>query len=104
MIDYNIEFTKGVLFIRLFGTLSKLNCNDIEFDLVEVIKDGGIKYLVFNIEDLKIDGDVSLFHDCCEIVKENGGRMLLCTNKDNYIDDFELIDDELSAFKVFSVC
>ena len=42
MIDYNIEFTKGVLFIRLFGVLNYLNQKDVESDLIEVIKEGSL--------------------------------------------------------------
>lgn len=104
MIDYNIEFTKGVLFIRLFGILNRINQKNIEFDLLEVIREGGIRYLVFNIEDLEIDDNVTLFSDCEKVIKDNDGRMLLCGNSEICINDFEIVDDELSALKAFSVC
>lgn len=104
MIDYNIEFTKGVLFIRLYGVLNYLNQKDVESDLIEVIKEGGIKNLVFNIEDLEVEEGVTLFSICEDIVRSNDGRMLICGNNEICLNNYEIVDDELSAFKVFSVC
>lgn len=105
MIDYNIEFTKGVLFIRLFGSLNRFNEIEIENDIIDVIKTGGIRYLVFNLEDLELEEEVELFKKCEKIVKENDGRMLICGNYNgNYVDNFSLVDDELSAYKEFSIC
>ena len=105
MIDYNVEFTKGVLFIRLFGILNKFNEIEIENDIVDIIKSGGIRYLVFNLEELEIEEDVEIFKTCEKLVKENNGRMLICGNYNgNYIDDFICVDDELSAYKEFCIC
>ena len=105
MIDYNVEFAKGVLFIRLFGVLNKFNEIEIENDIIDIIKSGGIRYLVFNLEDLELEEEVDLFKNCENIVKDNNGRMLICGNYNgNYIDNFSLVDDELSAYKEFSIC
>ena len=105
MIDYNIEFTKGVLFIRLFGSLNRFNEIEIENDIIDVIKTGGIRYLVFNLEDLELLEEVEIFKECEKIVKENDGRMIICGNYNgNYVNDFFLVDDELSAYKEFSIC
>ena len=105
MIDYNVEFAKGVLFIRLFGVLNKFNEIEIENDIIDIIKSGGIRYLVFNLEDLELEEEVDLFKNCENIVKDNNGRMLICGNYNgNYINNFSLVDDELSAYKEFSIC
>lgn len=105
MIDYNIEFTKGILFVRFFGKLNKSNKEKIENDLFEIIKDGGIRYLVLNIEELEIEDDNDLFKNCEEILKENDGKMLICGSYNgNYIDSFNYVDDELAAIKEFSLC
>ena len=103
MIDYNVEFTKGVLFVRLNGLLNNDNYIDIQNELFDVIKDGGIKYLVFNIENLDIEEDVPLFKSCEEKVKDNDGKMLLCGNE-MYTNNFNYVDDELSALKRLQVC
>ncbi len=104
MIDYNVEFNKGVLFVRLCGVLNNLNYKDVEEDVFEIIKDGGIKYLVFNVDDLDLEDDVDLFKNCDRLVKENNGRMLLCGNSEMYAGNFEFTSDELSALKILSVC
>ena len=105
MISYNIEFTKGVLFIRLFGIINSFNEIEIENDILDIIKSGGIRYLVFNLEDLEIEEEVELFNECEKIIKNNDGQMLICGNYNgNYIDKFNYVDDELSAYKEFSIC
>ena len=39
------------------------------------------------------------------IVSKNNGKMLICGSYNgNYIDNFSLVDDELSAYKEFSIC
>lgn len=103
MIDYNIEFTKGILFIRLCGILNSINEKDILYDLIEIIKEGGIRYLVINVVDLDIEDDVTLFDKCNEIIKNNDGKMLIC-GKEIYVDNFEYTSDELSAIKLLGTC
>ena len=105
MIDYNVEFTRGVLFVRLFGNLNRFNKENVENEIFDIIKDGGIRYLVFNTDDLEIEEDVDLFKKSRELVERNDGKMLLCGNMNEfYVDDFEIVSDELSALKLLSVC
>ena len=105
MIDYNVEFTKGILFIRLFGSINRFNEIEIENDILDIVNTGGIRYLVFNLEDLEIKEEIDLFNECEKIVKDNDGQMLICGNYNgNYVDNFSLVDDELSAYKEFSIC
>ena len=101
MIDYNIEFTKGILFIRLCGILNLFNEKDILYDLLEIIKEGGIRYLVINIFDLDIEGDVTLFDKCKKEIEDNNGKMLICGM---HIDNFEYTSDELSAIRMLKTC
>lgn len=105
MIDYNVEFTKGVLFIRLFGSINSFNEIEIKNDIIDIIKTGGIRYLVFNLENLEIEEEIDLFNECENIVKNNDGQMIICGNYNgNFIDKFNSVDDELSAYKEFSIC
>ena len=104
MIDYNIEFTKGVLFVRIFGMLNKFNEKQIENDLYQVIKEGGIRYLVFNIENLNIIDNSNLFKTCETLINKNDGKMLLCGKNSIYTKDYTFVENELSALKEFSIC
>ena len=102
MMDVNIEFSKGILFVRLRGILDKTNENDTLEKIFNIIKEGGIRYLVFNTEKLEINGDITLFDRCNKIINDNDGKMLICGLKNN-IDNYECINDELSAFKLLTV-
>ncbi len=105
MIDYSIEFTKGILFIRLCGVLNRFNEKDIQNDIFEIIKSAGIRYLVYNLEDLTLEEDVELFYLSEYLIKENDGKMIICGDKNNILsDNFDNTIDELSALKVFETC
>lgn len=103
MLDMNLEFTKGVLFIRLIGILNKSNEEETEEKITEIVKDGGIRYVVFNTEDLSVEDDISLFDRCNELIKNNNGKMILCGNQDNVLAyNYEFVSDELSALKLLT--
>ena len=101
MIDYNIEFTKGILFIRLCGILNLISEKYILPEILDVIEDGGIRYLVINTSDLDIEEDVTIFDRCNKIIKDNDGKMLICGDN---VGDFDYALDELSAIKLLSTC
>ena len=103
MLNINIEFTKGVLFVRLEGILTDDNELGIENTITEIINDGGIRYLVFNISNLIIKSSNKLFEICEKLVKTNDGRMLMC-GKDNYNAKYINVKDELAALREFSLC
>lgn len=99
--DYNIEFTKGILFIRLFGVLDNNSIKDVKEDIIDVIKEGGIRNLVINIEDLDIKEETDFFSTCDNIINDNKGKMLICGS---YLEKYKYVDDELTALKEFSKC
>ena len=103
MLNINIEFTKGVLFVRLEGILTDDNELGIENTITEIINDGGIRYLVFNISNLIIKSSNKLFEIFEKLVKTNDGRMLMC-GKDNYSTKYINVKDELAALREFSLC
>lgn len=105
MLDINIEFTKGVLFIRLEGILNDSNMNNIKNTIMKILNEGGIRYLVFNVHNLKIEGDNNLFNICEEIVKVNDGKMLICGLENEIaLEHYSHVKDELAALRAFSVC
>lgn len=55
MLNTNIEFRKGVLFIRLNGVLNKITMNELD-NTYNLIVDNRVKNIVFNINEIeKID-------------------------------------------------
>ncbi len=112
MLDINFEFRKGVLFIRLRGFLTKKNIKKLDDEVTTLIRDNGIRNVVFNVSGLeKIDlkGVSRLFYNY-ELCKKNRGVSLLCCVNNDVIHDrlkssriFKYmvdVTDELSAFSL----
>ena len=53
MLDINFEFRKGVLFIRLGGILDRNTVHKLKTEVTEMIRDNGIRNVVFNLSNLK---------------------------------------------------
>ena len=102
MVDLNIEFTRGVLFVRLAGILNEVSSMDVEEKVFEIIKDGGIRFVVFNVKNLEISDSVKLFDKCQKLLEENDGRMLICGDEMSAYE-VEYVSDELSALKLLSI-
>lgn len=101
MLDINIEFTKGVLFVRLSGLLNKSNSINIENNIVNILTKSGIKFLVFNTFELNIMEETNLFETCSKIINKNGGKMIVCGN-----DKLKFLSasDELKALRMIESC
>ena len=102
MVDLNIEFTRGVLFVRLAGILNEVSSMDVEEKVFEIIKDGGIRFVVFNVKKIEMSDSVKLFDKCQKLLEENDGRMLICGDEMSAYD-LEYVSDELSALKLLSI-
>ena len=110
MLDINFEFRRGILFIRLRGILTKNTIGDFDSMVTTLIRDNGIRNVVFNVSNLsKIDlkGISRLFYNY-ELCKKNRGVSLLCCVDNSSVHDkietsrlFNYmvdVDNELSAF------
>lgn len=115
LLDIDLEFHKGILFVRLCGILNKNTVNKLDNEVTNLIKENGIKNMVFNISNLNfidyygIEGLLSNY----EICKSNNGRSLVCGLKNklvkSIINNSELLkymyetQDELCAFNIINV-
>lgn len=105
LIDTDIEFRKGVLFIRINNTLKEKEYLASSNEIKELVSQIGIKYLVINFNEESVDNDfkLKLIINNYEYLKKISGKLLLCGNIDIslcnnlYIDK---IDNELEAFKI----
>lgn len=105
LIDTDIEFRKGVLFIRINNTLKEKEYLASSNAIKELVSQIGIKYLVINFNEESVDNDfkLKLIINNYEYLKKISGKLLLCGNIDIslcnnlYIDK---IDNELEAFKI----
>ena len=105
LIDTDMEFRKGVLFIRINNTLKEKEYLASSNAIKELVSQIGIKYLVINFNEESVDNDfkLKLIINNYEYLKKISGKLLLCGNIDIslcnnlYIDK---IDNELEAFKI----
>lgn len=85
MLTVTTEFRKGILFVRLKGHLNKDTINKLNKKVTNVIKDNGIRNVVFNFTNLKsidMKGINTIFFNY-ELCKNNEGRSFMCGNNDN---------------------
>ena len=109
----NIEFRKGLLFIRLDGVLSKETSNVLSECIHYFIKEGGVKYFVINLKKLDFIDEEGL-----NILKENNkdiilhnGNLIICNSSNIYVEKIireELSEiyqakDELRAFEMIKI-
>jgi len=115
MLEINLEFRKGILFIRLEGSLIKETISLFKDTIKHVVKENGIRYIVFNINGLnKIDDyGIKALQNSHKITKENNGNSLICSIKEERIKQkikksrleeyiYE-VSDELAAFNIINL-
>lgn len=80
MLNLDIEYNKGILFVRLVGKLDRLSSYKINNYLIPVILKQKIKYLVFNfkkLQDIDETGEDTLLNTLYA-VQTNKGKLYLC--------------------------
>ena len=85
MLTIKTEFRKGILFVRLRGHLNKDTIAKLNKKVTNVIKDNGIRKVVFNFSNLKsidMKGINTIFYNY-ELCRDNEGMSLMCGNNDN---------------------
>lgn len=87
MLHIIMEFRKGILFVRLYGELTKHTVSKFQGEVIDMIQKNGIRSIVLNIENLEsldLKGVNSLLY-CYECCKKNKGETLLCGIKNETI-------------------
>lgn len=87
MLEINMEFRKGILFVRLCGELTKDTVQYLNDEVTKRIQDNGIRNVVFNIEELDyidLKGVHSLFYNY-EVCHKQKGKTLLCGLQNNLV-------------------
>ncbi len=93
MLEINTEFRKGILFTRLSGILSDDTNDKFQKFLETMIGRDNIKYIVFNIKDLKyidLDGIKTLLN-YNQILNNKGGKAVICG-----------IENELTKIRIYN--
>lgn len=80
MLDINMEFRKGILFVRLIGELTKDTYSKLNDEVTDLIKQNGIRNIVFNVAELEIIDmkGISFLYYNYELCSNNNGKILIC--------------------------
>ncbi len=111
MLEINIEFIKGVLVVRLEGRINNESVRSIRDNLLVIIRNGGIKYLMFNLTDSVLEEKIDMFDECNKLIKKNKGKMYIC-GFDHKIESIitnnyytvENVSNELSILNNIEIC
>ena len=110
MLKMDMEYSKGILFVRLDGALNRKTTYKINNCLLTIIVKYKVKYLVYNLYNLTdIDEDgVDALLNTKDAIKQNDGLIYICEvskmlNKAINKLRIKKIDNELVAYKVIEV-
>lgn len=87
MLEIVTEFSKGIFFVRLYGSLNKDNVSKLNEEVTFLVKENGFKNIVFNIENLiniDIKGINSILYNY-ELVRLNKGSAYICGVDNNKV-------------------
>lgn len=115
MLNIDMEFKKGILFIRLEGLLNKKNTYKFEQEVIPVVLKHEIKYVVINLDKvICLDSSgVNILIELNDIVKDFNGKTTLCSltnlevrkiiHAENFKKLFYETNNELSALGVMKI-
>ena len=114
MLNIDLEYKRGILFLRLNGTLNNKTSCILKDAIEKLVNKVGIKYLLINFEKLyKIDnnGINTIINSYNKYIKGNG-KLMICGYRGNIkvdIENSKLIDcalktqNELNAFNLINI-
>lgn len=111
MLNTILEYRKGILFIRLDGSLTKKTISSIKERLINIIETDNLNNLVINMESLlEIDlKGLNLFFQLYELCKKHQGKLFMCgindkirtkLKKNKVLHYIKEINTELESFNM----
>ncbi|MDO5568792.1 MAG: hypothetical protein Q4G04_01590 [bacterium] len=107
MAEFNLEYHKGILFVRIPGYSSKEEYKFALEYLKEIVLRIGIKYLVITINSVK---NFRLFNKLLKSIVNNCSKVLICYShfsiKQNKIltqNNIRTITEERKAFEIIEI-
>lgn len=107
MLEIDMDSKYGILFVRLFGELTKKTRKKLNNEVWNLLINVGIKNVVFNLENVykMDDSGFKTLVKCYDVCMENNGNSMICLSKNKFDYDlkpFNVVDDELSAVNLIN--
>jgi anti-anti-sigma factor len=80
MLDIDMEFRKGILFVRLIGDFSFNNCPKFNNKLKKLVEGNNVKFITFNLSELKnidLEG-INTILEYDKALSKINGKALIC--------------------------
>ena len=108
MLRVNYEYFSGILFVRLKGNLTKDTIDEVDNYLIPLLEQQGVKYLVYNLYELKSldDYGVKVLKKGITIIKANQGTVYFCEVPvflEQQLHDINKVENELLALELFNI-
>ena len=107
MLEIDMDSKYGILFVRLFGELTKKTRKKLNNEVWNLLINVGIKNVVFNLENVykMDDSGFKTLVKCYDVCLHNNGNSMICLSKNKFDYDlkpFNVVDDELSAVNLIN--
>ena len=101
MFDAQMEFRKGILFIRLTGELNNKTINDFRMKVKEVVIRAGIRYLVLNVNNVNsvTNEGVKEIKSLKKVMKKLDGEFYLFGGSIKKLKGLVNLENELNVFE-----
>ena len=114
MLDINLEFIRGMLFVRLSGVLDANTYSKLSLVLDDMINEKGLRHFVINLENLEYVDDKGLqaIIDRYFDIVMHDGKLVICgydNCKQNHLrinsifKQIEHTNNELGALKLINL-
>lgn len=96
-----MEFRKGVLFVRLYGSLNNDTTDIFENEVKEVIIKSGIRYVVLNVSNLSEikESGIKEIKNLRKILKKMDGEFFLFGGEIKELKSLVNLENELKVFE-----
>lgn len=101
MLKVLMEFRKGVLFVRLYGSLNNDTKDIFEKEVKEVIIKSGIRYVVLNVSNLSEikESGIKEIKNLRKILKKMEGEFFLFGGEIKELKSLVNLENELKVFE-----
>lgn len=110
MLDMDLQYIRGILFVRLGGKLTRKTSYKINNNLVPILLKHKVRYLVYNLyklNEIDEDGVDAILNSKCAI-RNNNGKICLCEvseqlNKITKRLRIKKVNDERDVFELIKI-
>lgn len=104
MLKINLEYKKGILFVRLKGNLNQTTAPRFREYALPIINDYKIKYMIYNLNNLQNIDNVGkeVIKESSNCIKKHKGQVLVISSKDNNLN-LDNISNELVALELLKI-